>query len=139
MDWSSLIVFTVFIILLAAFVFDSIRLRLLNGQLSNKNLQAEVDKAILSNKLNKVILEHSAEKTDGFLRFVSDSREQAYKYIEEAQEAIKAFDEEVGPIIKHYKETGKSPTRKHLEILSKMSMAYDIIMTLMPDDDKKDS
>ena len=139
MDWSSLTLFILFMALLGAFVFDSIRLRLINKKIANANLQAEVDKAVLSNKLNKVILEHSAEKTDGFLRFVSDSREQAYKYIEETQEAIKAFDDEIGLVVKHYKSTGRSTTRRISELLEKMSMAYDIIMTLMPDDDKKDS
>ena len=123
-------------VLLGAFVFDSIRLRLLNKKIANENIQAEVDKAVLTNKLNKVILEHSAEKSDGFLRFVSDSWEQAFKYIEDVQEAIKAFDEEIGAVVKHYKKTGKAITRKQSEILQRVAMSYDIIMTLMPEEDE---
>lgn len=136
MELLNLSIFILFMVLLGAFVFDSIRLRLLNKKIANQNIQAEVDKAVLANKLNKIILEHSAEKSDGFLRFVSDSREQAFKYIEDVQEAIKAFDDEIGPIVKHYKKTGKSLTRKQSEILKKLDMSYDIIMTLMPEEDK---
>ena len=98
MNWIDLIIFVVFILLFGTFVFDSIRLRFLNRKIFSKLVQAELDKTAISDKLNKVILEHNAEKTDGFLRFVSDSREQAYKYIEEVHEALKVFEEEIGEI-----------------------------------------
>jgi len=138
MEIFNLIIFIVFILLLALFVFDSVRLRIVNRNLFSKLVQAEIDKNTLADKLNKTILEHSAEKSDGFLRFVSDSREQAFKYIEEVQDAIKVFDEEIGTTVEHYKKTGKSPTRKQTELLKKISLAYDIIMTLMPKDSEKD-
>lgn len=136
MDWINLSIFILFILLFAVFVFDSVRLRLVNKKIFNSLAQAEIDKGIISDKLNKTILEHSAEKSDGFLRFMEDSREDAYRYIEETQEAIKVFDEEIGPVVKYYKDTGRSTTRKISELLQKISMAYDIIMTLMPEEKK---
>lgn len=135
MQWLNLTIFIVFVVALGALAFDAVRLRLLNKKLFAQATQAELDKGIIADKLNKIILEHSAEKTDGFLRFVSDSREQAYKYIEEVQEAINAFDEEVGPIVKHYKETGKVLNRKHSDTVKRIVDAYEIIMTLMPEDE----
>lgn len=133
MELVNLIIFVLFIVSFAALAFDSVRLRILNKKAMVRVVESEMGKVALADKLNKVILEHSAEKTDGFLRFVSESREQAYKYIEEVQEAIKVFDEEIGPIVKHYKKTGKSLERKPSENLKKIAMAYDIIMTLAPD------
>jgi aspartyl/asparaginyl-tRNA synthetase len=77
----------------------------------------------------------SVEKTDGFLRFVSESREWAFKYIEDVQSAIKIFEEELGPIVKHYKETKKPLYRKPSETLDKVVDAYDILMSLMPEEE----
>lgn len=138
MEWINLGIFILFIVILAVFVVDSVRLRAVNRKLFAKLVQSELDKNAVSDKLNKIILEHSAEKTDGFLRFVSDSRDKAFAYIEEVQEAVRAFDEEIGGIVKHYKNTGKSATRKTTEMLKKIELAYDIIMTIAPkEDDKK--
>lgn len=136
MDLVNLIIFILFMAMLGLFVYDSVRLRIVNKRLFSEVVQAEIDKAAITEKLNKAVLEHSAEKTDGFLRFVSESRDQAFKYIESVQEAIAAFNNEIGPIVKHYKQTGKALNRKPLETLKKLNDAYDIIMTLAPDEDK---
>ena len=137
MEWVNLAIFVFFILVLAVFVFDSVRLRITNKKILTQLVQSELDRNAVEEKLNKVILEHSAEKTDGFLRFISDSRDKAFSYIEEVQEAIKAFDEEVGGIVKHYKNTGKSATRKTTEMLKRLETAYDIIMTLSPEEEDK--
>lgn len=137
MEWVNLAIFILFIVILAIFVVESVRLRVVNRKLFAKLVQSELDRNAISDKLNKIILEHSAEKTDGFLRFVSDSREKAFEYIEEVQDALKVFDEEIGGIVKHYKNTGKSATRKTNELLKKVEMAYDIIMTLAPKEEVK--
>ena len=45
-------------------------------------------------ELQKLISEKeskSLEKTDGFIKFMSESRDQAFKYIEDAQSAIEAL------------------------------------------------
>ena len=54
-----------------------------------------LDKAILITEFAKVIEKQnnqSVEETEGFLKFVSDSREWAFTYIEDIQQALMAYD-----------------------------------------------
>jgi hypothetical protein len=56
-------------------------------------LQAELDKLALYVKIEELQKEASlsTQGNDGFLKFVSQSRDWAFGYIEEAQTAIKDF------------------------------------------------
>jgi hypothetical protein len=113
--------------------------RVKNKELFVNAIQAELDRMAVYAKVEEMLKEKdnaSIEKTEGFLKFVSESREWAFKYIEDVQDAIKIFDKEVGPIIKHYQSTKKSLYRKQSETLQKFSEAYDIVMSLMPEDQK---
>ena len=54
-----------------------------------------LDKAILITEFAKVIEKQnsqSIEETDGFLKFVSESRDWAFTYIEDIQQALMAYD-----------------------------------------------
>jgi hypothetical protein len=54
-----------------------------------------LDKAILITEFAKVIEKQnnqSVEETEGFLKFVSESREWAFTYIEDIQQALMAYD-----------------------------------------------
>lgn len=133
-----IIITVVFGILLA----NNILVRVKNRELFVNAVQAELDRLTVSNKIEEMLKEKdskSIEKTDGFLKFVSESREWAFKYIEDVQAAIKIFDDEIGPVVKHYKETKKSLYRKQADILAKLEQAYDIVMSVMPEEEKKQS
>jgi hypothetical protein len=57
--------------------------------------QLTLDKAILITEFAKVLEKQnnqSIEETEGFLKFVSDSRDWAFTYIEDVQQAIQAYD-----------------------------------------------
>jgi hypothetical protein len=122
------------VVILGALVFEVIRVKILNRGLFKRTVQAELDLLAVSDKLNKIILEHNAEKTDGFLKFMSESRDKAFGYIEDVQAAIQLFEEELGPIVKHYKKTGKPVSRKQSETLDKIEKIYDILIDLIPKD-----
>ena len=134
-DMLAAILTTIVVGLLA---FEVVRSKIANRKLFKRAVQAELDLMAMSEQLNKTILEHNAEKTDGFLRFVSDSRDKAFTYIEEVQAALDIFEQELGPIMRHYKKTGKPVSRKQSETLDKISMVYDLLKSLMPEEDKKD-
>ena len=134
----SLLVAVPVTLIFGALAFEVIRLNVKNKQLFSRSVQAEIDLMAVSDKLNKTILEHNAEKTDGFLRFVSESRDKAFGYIEDVQAAIKIFEEELGPIIKHYKKTGKPVSRKQSETLDKVEKIYDLLIELLPQESDKD-
>lgn len=132
-------IYIIFTFLFAALVANNIWIRVKNRELFINSVQAELDRRAVYEKFEQITKEQderNIEKTDGFLRFISESREWAFKYIEDVQDAIKIFDQEVGPIVKHYRETKKSLYSKQSETLSKLAEAYDIVMSLMPDDEK---
>jgi hypothetical protein len=83
-------------------------------------------------KLMTEVDARNSNQNDGFLKFVSDSREAAFKYIEEVQAAINEFDSKVGPAVKYYKETGKMLDRRPSELVRELSEAYDKLMASMP-------
>lgn len=53
--------------------------------------QLIVDKEVLLNKLEIANLENSKQVNDGFIKFLSDSRESAFSYIEDVQTAIENY------------------------------------------------
>lgn len=135
-----IIIYIVITFAFAILLVSNIWVRIKNRELFVNAIQSELDRRLVYEKFEQLTKEQDAknvEKTDGFLKFISDSREWAFKYIEDVQDAIKIFDQEVGPIVKHYRETKKSLYSKQSETLSKLAEAYDIIMSLMPDDEKK--
>ena len=61
-----------------------------NVKLNSQMKQLTVDKAALLLKLDSLI-NNPIEKTDGFIRFISESRDWAFEYIEEVQQSIEAL------------------------------------------------
>lgn len=108
--------------------------------------QRKNNRAILANTL-KLLLhqeqEHEANKTDkeksneDFLKFVSDSRDWAYQYIEEVQSGLKSFIDKVGPQIDHYDHYGAAVdgiVAPHDFALKKISLEFKELKKLLPED-----
>jgi hypothetical protein len=108
--------------------------------------QIKNNKAILANTL-KLLLhqeqEHQANKTDkeksneDFLKFVSDSRDWAYQYIEEVQAGLKSFINEVGPQVEYYDRYGVAVdgmVAPHDFALKKISSEFKKLKSLLPED-----
>jgi hypothetical protein len=53
--------------------------------------QLIIDKGIILNRLEQAELANSKEVNDGFIKFLSQSRDAAFKYIEDVQMAIKNY------------------------------------------------
>jgi hypothetical protein len=120
-------------------IFTSLFLYLYLKQIKN-------NKAILANTL-KLLLhqeqEHQANKTDkeksneDFLKFVSDSRDWAYQYIEEVQAGLKSFINEVGPQVEYYDRYGVAVdgmVAPHDFALKKISSEFKKLKSLLPED-----
>jgi hypothetical protein len=65
------------------------------------------------------------EQTEGFLRFVSESRDWAFQYIEQVQEEIKEFESVATPII--YKDNVVSKEYEQLAV------AYEKLLKQLPE------
>lgn len=96
-----------------------VRLFILQIRINNlhKNLlQAYIDKQIYINELAKEIEKNESSKvenTDGFLNFISQSRDWAYEYIEDAQDKLTKVFKEVDSL-------DKKTVKKVLEIVDQL-------------------
>lgn len=88
-----------------------------------------LDKAILMVEFADLLQKNqpdTVEQTDGFLKFVSESRDWAFTYIEDVQAAIEEYRRiaDVVPL-------SKDMTVEQAELLSS---AYDKLMSFLPDE-----
>lgn len=137
-----LIAFIVIITMTGILAFDSVRLRLRIKQINQQIIQSAVDQMALRKSLEKMIANENnknVEKTEGFLKFVSESREWAFKYIEEVQMGIAMFVEELKPTVEHYRNTKRALYRKQSETLDKLLHSYDILIKFLPENTKVDN
>lgn len=100
-----------------------------------KNIQ------ILAQTLEFFILQEEQQKqtktdkeqfNEDFLKFISDSRDWAYTYIEVTQEKVSSFISDVGPVI-DYLEKYSPPTLAEDQRLAIIE-GYRIIKTILPED-----
>jgi hypothetical protein len=134
-DLIVLVLLSTVIVLLASYVLKlSIRKRKLVLEIA----QLHIDNQILANKIKEEIEKrNSAEigSSDGFLKFISQSRDWAFDYIEQVQAALLKFKNRVEPQMLYAKTygttVGKSP---HTIIIDRISDAYDELAKVMPED-----
>jgi len=124
-------------LIVIAFIFSTLFF------LSMYLLQLKKNRAILANTLRLLIIQESAnaenktdkEKTDeAFLKFISDSRDWAYEYIETAQAGIQEFVDSVGSDI-DYMDKYRPPVISE-ESTNRLINSYQRLKTLLPETDK---
>jgi hypothetical protein len=128
--------FFVFVLLI-----NNLRLRSKTRKLTSQVIQISLDKAVISEQLKKVLDKkdsESIEQSEGFLKFISQSREWAFDYIEQVQAALLEFRNKVEPQILYAKTYGTTVGEStHSIIVDKISDAYDDLVKIMPEDDTK--
>ena len=119
------------------FAFRNIKLR---KQLQNEiamKIQLSIDRNIVIAEYNNILQElenKKLEKSDEFVKFLSDSRNAAFDYIEKTQDALLQFDKEVQQIFT-WSETygtviGNNP---HSDKIKQISLAYKQLKELLPE------
>jgi hypothetical protein len=105
---------------------------------ANKVLIAKTLEALLMQQLTRNINKTDKDQSnEDFLKFVSDSRDWAYQYIEEVQSGLKLFIDEVGPQIDYYNKYGSAVDgmiAPHDFALKKISSEFEKLKTLLPED-----
>ena len=80
------------------------------------------------------LMETDQAKED-FIKFISDSREWAFEYIENVQKELNKFVNAVDKDIKHFDEFGiVASASPHYETLKNISEAYKELKILLPDE-----
>lgn len=123
--------------------FASRNLILLSKLRKNQSLTNQIisDKELLMMEirdLNNKIDQLELQQTDGFVNFISTSRDWAYAYIETVQEQLVEFDKEIAPIIEWTNSFGTVLGEiAHQTQLQKIALAYEKIKSLLPNDNEK--
>ena len=133
------VIFISLIIIVTILVLSVVKLKLKNRKLAAELLQVTLDQNILMTKFTEELKKKedvSIEKTDGFLKFISESRDLAFQYIEAMQEALVKFKGKVEPEIE-YMLTYGTATGDSLQSKSflKIEKAYkELIKETLPTD-----
>lgn len=130
--------YVLIIILFFVLVLLVVRLSLRNRILKKDVAQGLIDQFALMQKLEEVSKntdEKKIEETEGFLKFVSQSRDWAFQYIERVQVAIKNFQNIFHPFaVEYYKDKDKPISQ---EEFGKIFEAYKKLVDELPDEGKK--
>lgn len=103
-------------------------------KLSKENF--ETKKALVEVYRNGM-METDQAKED-FIKFISDSREWAFDYIEDVQKNLLAFVEKVDADIEHFNKYGDEMSMKpNYNALKNISKAYAELKKLLPNDERE--
>lgn len=137
MDIISLVSFILF-----AFIFCFVLALLIKEKNKTKTLKVQLinliqERMILDQRLS-LNDPNSVAHTQGFLKFLTDSRDWAFKYIEDVQESLNNFMNSVEPEITHFKEYGDvlSTNSPHYPAMKKIAEEYDKLKELLPKDEQ---
>jgi len=133
-----LIIFIVGMLLITLLTYAVIALSLRNKMLQKDVAQGLIDQFALMQKLEEASRNTDAKKieeTEGFLKFVSQSRDWAFQYIERVQIVIKEFQDAFHPFAVEYYKDKDRPINQ--EEFGKIFEAYKKLIDELPDEGKK--
>ena len=114
---------SIFIVVIAALAVANIKLMISSRKISANLIQLTLDNMVLQDSLAKLSQEYenlNLQESDGFVKFLSDSRAWAFKYIEDVQESIQNLSAAM--------ESGED---------AEIAIAYQKLLEHLPKDDGK--
>lgn len=114
---------SIFIVIIAALAVANIKLMISSRKISANLIQLTLDNMVLQDSLAKLSQEYenlNLQESDGFVKFLSDSRAWAFKYIEDVQESIQNLNAAM--------ESGED---------AEIAIAYQKLLEHLPKDDGK--
>jgi hypothetical protein len=129
--------FVLFVSLFALLVAMFVKSKINNFKLVQINLQLAIEKAELFKKLEQSLNKESdvpITQTEGFVNFISQSRDWAFDYIETVQVGIDNFVRDAGPSIEYFDKYGDVIWTPLTEGMEKISAAYKDLKVLIPED-----
>jgi hypothetical protein len=107
-------------------------------------LQKKANKTLIAKTLETLLLQQLSRNTnktekdqsnEDFLKFVSDSRDLAYQYIEEVQGSLNKFITDIEPEIAYFDEYGVAGSAyPHYHSMKKISESYRELKKLLPEE-----
>lgn len=137
MDIINILIYSTLTVFIAYLGFRNLFLRRKFHDAVTDKIQAQVNKDIIATEYSKVLQElenRKLEKSDDFVKFLSDSRNSAFEYIESVQENLIKFDKKITKIIEwnetYGATTGDNP---HSNKIKEISVAYKKLKDLLPE------
>lgn len=129
-----LVVVSLFFMLIVKYVRVSIKL----SQTTIELIKAHVDKTLISEKLSELAQEPKNKEdpaAEAFLKFISDSRDWAYQYIDEVQRSLDKFITDIEPEVLYFDTYGDLMSAEpNYNSMKKISSSYKELKKLLPDD-----
>ncbi len=131
-----LTIFLSFIIVFFVFLSAVMGARLitLRNDLSEFSIKAALLEQGVKKALNNEI--KPIENTEGFMKFISESREWAFDYIDDVQVAIQEFKDAAGPEIEYFREYGSVMDLPTDGLIQRITTAYDKLILMLPEEEK---
>jgi hypothetical protein len=115
-------------------------IKLVKAKSDNKELKLQIinlvqEKLALESVLDKRESQN-VEKTEGFLNFITQSRDWAFQYIEDVQSGLNKFVKDIEPEIEYFKEYGDiAAMSPNYYSMKKIVESYEELKKLLPEDE----
>lgn len=135
-----LIAFLIFILLFFILIVRNIQLGIKYARSSKELLQSTIDKNILAEKLfeasaRSLLKNDSDSDSEAFLKFISDSRDWAYEYIEDVQKSLNSFITNIEPEILYFDTYGDlMAAEPNYQAMKKISDSFKDLKKMLPED-----
>jgi hypothetical protein len=136
MDLISIIILSIAVVVLFAMFGRQI---LITRAVAERLVQAFVDNNELAEKIEAKYLDKDIEQTEGFVKFLSESRDWAFEYIETVQSGLNEFVKVAGPRLEYFDKYGRVISSPHSEGLEDILVAYRELQKLLPEQNNKEN
>ena len=113
--------------------------KLVTKNLASKLVQSIIDNKTILDSIQDRPSENNIEQTEGFLAFISESRDWAFEYIETVQDGLNKFVENAGPRLEYFDKYGRVVDSPHAEGLEDILTAYRELQKLLPETNNKEN
>ncbi|MEY3378236.1 MAG: hypothetical protein RLZZ328_1396 [Bacteroidota bacterium] len=127
----------IFIIILSVFVYllsENIKLRQTSKKLIADLFSEVMEKSIISQQLKEELSRQNIVGNEDFVKFISESRDSAYKYIEDVQAGISEFIKNVEREINHFDKYGEVISTPLNPTMKKISEEYKKLKKFIPEE-----
>lgn len=133
----NVIIYSLLTLIIGYLGFRNLSLRSDIRELINSRIQSQIDFNIAVSQYQKVLQElenKKLEKSDDFVKFLSDSRNSAFDYIEKVQDSLTKFDKKITKIIEWNETYGTAiGDNPHANKIKEISVAYNKLKELLPE------
>lgn len=128
-----LLIFVVVVVVIVGAVLENIRLKNNNTELLFLLAQSNIDNSLIKKKITE---EEDIEK-DHLIKFLSDSRDSSYQYIEDIQEELKNLKNDLSRHVAYFDAYGMlaEPYDVHYDMSVKFVEYYKKLISFLPEEE----